>query len=152
MSPGRLRESVITRKAEIVREMLSNAAALPLGSLDDFTDDPRTVAAAESFLRRSLEALLDLGRHLLAKGFGEPTSEYKAIPVKLRDAGVLDPDLAALFVEMAGYRNRLTHFYEEVTPQELHRILTQRRGEVEAVLAALLSWVNDHPGRVDRSL
>lgn len=152
MSPGRLRQSVVSGKAEIIRDLMDHAATLPQDSLEDFVENRHAVAAAESYLRRALEALLDLGRHLLAKGFGVPTSEYKAIPAKLREAGVLDADLASRFVEMAGYRNRLTHFYDEVTPEELYRIVSNERGDVEAVLTALLGWVADHPERVDASL
>ena len=45
--------------------------SLPLADLQAFTADPRMVATAgDSYLRRALEALLDLGRHVLAKGFG----------------------------------------------------------------------------------
>lgn len=152
MSPGRLRESVVTKKAETVKKMLGGLTALPLSPVEIFTSDALRVAAAESYLRRALEALLDLGRHLLAKGFGTPAVEYKEIPVKLREVGILDAKLAATLVDMAGYRNSLTHFYDEVTPEELHTILSGRLGDVETVLAALLAWIERHPERVDRSL
>lgn len=152
MSPGRVRQSVVAEKSATVRQMLAGVASLPLGSLEDFTADPRMPAAGESFLRRALEALLDLGRHLLAKGFAVPVSEYKEIPSKLQEAGMLDASLANRFVDMAGYRNRLTHFYDEVTPAELYAILTGELKDVEAVLAAVLAWVTEHPERVDRSL
>jgi len=152
MSPDRIRQSVVTQKAETVRRMLDGVASLPLASAAAFTSDPRMAAAGESYLRRALEALLDLGRHLLAKGFGVPAVEYKEIPTKLREADVLDADLTTPFIEMAGYRNRLTHFYDEVTPDELYRILTDRVDDVRAVLAALLGWIDRHPERLDRTL
>ena len=47
------------------------------------------VWAAESCLRRALEALLDVGRHILAGGFGRGVSEYGQIASGLLDAGVL---------------------------------------------------------------
>ena len=50
--------------------------------------------AAESYLRRVLEAVLDLGRHILAKGLGEGTLEYKQVALALQRAGVLDEALA----------------------------------------------------------
>lgn len=46
---------------------------------------------------------------------------------------------------MARYRNRMVHFYEEISPSELYEILTKERGDVEAVLAAILAWLTDHP-------
>ncbi len=70
--------------------MLERLRSLPGESLARFQEDPRTVAAAESYLRRGLEALLDLGRHILAGGFGQPVVEYKEIAIRLREKGVLE--------------------------------------------------------------
>ena len=53
---------------------------------------------------------------------------------------------------MAGYRNRIIHFYAEVTPEELYGILTEKLGDVVETLAALTSWVEEHPEQVDREL
>jgi uncharacterized protein YutE (UPF0331/DUF86 family) len=38
---------------------------------------------------------------------------------------------------MAGFRNRLTHFYDEVTPRELYGIVHRELGDLEAVADAL---------------
>jgi len=63
--------------------MLDGIRNLPMSSYDQFTSDPRTPAAAESYLRRALEALLDLGRHVLAKGFTMAPAEYKEVTDEL---------------------------------------------------------------------
>lgn len=46
----------------------------------------------------------------------------------------------------------MVHFYDEIGPAELHRILTEQRGDVEAVLSALSSWLDRVPERVDDGL
>ena len=152
MSPDNIREAVVAAKIELIEEMLAGIATLPLASAEELTADPRMLAAGESFLRRALESLLDLGRHLLAQGFGIPTAEYKAIPRELEQVGVLTPALAARLQQMAGYRNRLIHMYDEITPGELYRILTHHLGDVPDVLDALRHWITTHPERIDRSL
>ena len=50
-----------------VERSLVEIRKLPLGSIESFQSDSRNVWTAESCLRRSLEALLDIGRHLVAK-------------------------------------------------------------------------------------
>jgi len=100
-------------------------------------------------VRRGLEALLDLGRHILAKGFGRPVVEYKEIPITLREIGVLAEREAGLLRDMAGYRNRLVHFYSEVTPQELFHIRSSRLTDIEDVLSTLLHWLQAHPELMD---
>jgi len=117
-----------------------------------FEADPRNAAAAESYLRRALEALLDLGRHILAKGIGKGPAEYKEVALTLARAQVLDESQGALLVRLAGYRNRLVHFYDEVSDEELYEICTEHSADLSALLEALLGWVRQHPELVDGRL
>ena len=106
MTPGLLREKVVAERVSWVRDMVRQARGLPLETRESFLADPRNPASAESYLRRGLEALLDLGRHILAKGFGTPVTEYKQVARGLREVGVLGDPSAELLEKMAGYRNR----------------------------------------------
>lgn len=148
MTPGRISRSVVADRVELVRRLLHEAGTLPLNSLDDFTRDPRMVAAGESYLRRALEALLDVARHVLAKGFARAPSEYAAVARQLGDVGVVSREQSERLVRMAGYRNRLVHGYGAVTVQELYDLLSGRLGDVEDLLAAVTAWMAAHPGRV----
>ncbi len=65
-----INEKVLASKVETIRRMLGGIAGLPLEVEAVFIGDFQMVSAGESMLRRALEALLDLGRHILAKGFG----------------------------------------------------------------------------------
>jgi len=152
MTPGRLSEKVIVERSEWVREMVLRVRALPLDSLEEFTSELVTVDAAESCLRRALEALLDLGRHILAKGFGDAPAEYRKVAERLDVQGVLDAREAEVFGRMAGYRNRLVHFYDRISDRELYEICRGRLDDIEAVLGALHRWVRAHPDRIDRGL
>lgn len=152
MSPSKVRVAIVLQKSALVDEMLRGLASLPLTSLEAFQSDARNVAAAESYLRRALEALLDLGRHVLAKGLGEGALEYKQIALALRRAGVLDEADGAALLEMAGYRNRLTHFYDEVTTAELFDICAHRSTDVRRVRDDTLDWLRRHPEVVDGDL
>jgi uncharacterized protein YutE (UPF0331/DUF86 family) len=148
MSPGPIDRSVLADRVAIVRRMLDGARGLPLSDFHEFTSDVRTPAAAESFLRRALEALLDLGRHVLARGFGRAPAEYADVARQLGELGVVHQSLVERFVLMARYRNRMVHFYDEVTTRELYDLLTTRLADFEAIVAAILTWVDEHPDRV----
>ena len=145
-------EKVIAERVAWIKKMLSAIQQVPLDSYDNFLSDGRNIAAAESYLRRALEALMDLGRHMLAKGFAMVASEYREIPRQLQEAGVLSVELAALMGKLAGYRNRLVHFYHEVSDKELYEICTLHIHDVETIVEALREWIVEHPERVDRSL
>jgi uncharacterized protein YutE (UPF0331/DUF86 family) len=152
MTPAGLREKVIADRVGWIERMLADIRALPLDDPKAFEDDRRTLAAGESCLRRALEALLDLGRHLLSKGLGVTVAEYREIPRRLAEAGVLSSADADLLEQMARYRNRMVHFYHEVSAQELYELLTGRLGDVERLTTVLTRWVSAHPELIDRSL
>jgi len=144
--------ATVMRKSALVDDMLRGLATLPLTSLEALQGDARDVAAAESYLRRALEALLDLGRHILAKGLGEGALEHKQIALALRRAGVLDEASGAILFDMAGYRNRLTHLYDEVTTAELFDICAHRSADIRRVRDVLLGWLRRHPELVEGDL
>ena len=152
MTPSQVRVAIVLRKSALIDEMLRGLVTLPLTSLEAFRSDGRDVAAAESYLRRALEALLDLGRHILTKGLGEGALEYKQIALALRRAGVLDEACGAALFDMAGYRNRLTHFYDEVTTAELFDICAHRSADIAHARDAMLDWLRRHPELIDDEL
>ena len=152
MTPTGIKEKVVAERVAWIEEMLRGVRALPVESSEQFIGDPRNVAAADSYVRRALEALMDLGRHLLAKGLGRAASEYRDVSRQLLAAGVLDEETSQRMSDMAGYRNRLVHFYDEVTPRELYAICTQRISEITGATNALTAWVRAHPEMVDRLL
>ena len=102
--------------------MVLEIRALPLHDKEQFLADSRNVWTAESCLRRSLEALLDLGRHILAKGFGIGVTEYQEIARELQKQRVLSVDEGSLLRILVGYRNRMVHFYYEISVEELYEI------------------------------
>lgn len=103
---------------------------------------PRNLAAAESFLRRSLEAVLDIGRHVLARlGRIDLAQEYKAIARGLAKEGVVDDSLGVILVQMAGYRNRLVHFYNQVSADELYDIVVNHRKDLTTCARLILQFV-----------
>jgi uncharacterized protein YutE (UPF0331/DUF86 family) len=114
--------------------------------------DTRNIWAAESCLRRVLEALFDMGRHIAAKGFGEAVTEYKEIASTLNRRNVISASDLELMKKLAGYRNRLVHFYHDVSADELFEICASHLGDVEQVVNALRSWLANNPNIMDETL
>ncbi|MEW6743924.1 MAG: DUF86 domain-containing protein [Planctomycetota bacterium] len=152
MTPGQISERIVTARLDWIERMLSEIRALPLADRDGFLADRRNLWTAESCLRRALEALLDLGRHILAKGFGEGVAEYKQVAERSQTRGLLSVADAHLLEAMAGYRNRLVHFYHEVTPGELLDICVHQLTDVEHLANAFRTWIANHPELLDRQV
>ena len=151
MTPSQIRSDVVAERIAWIREMIGSIKKLPLSDYDAFISDPRNPAAAESYLRRAIEALLDLGRHILSKGFGIAVTEYKDIGVKLSEEGILSGTHGTLLRKIAGYRNRMLHFYHEVTKQELYDLCTRKTRDIETLLEAIVTWIRNNPDKTDQS-
>jgi len=152
MTPQHISRRIVTDRLEIIDNLLREIRGLPLGEKTIFFLDRRNIWAAESCLRRSLEALFDLGRHILAKGYGFGVSEYKEIATRLRDQGILLDQEAEMMQILAGYRNRLVHFYHEVSPDELYEISSHQLGDIEVITEAFRRWLREHPDKLDSTL
>jgi uncharacterized protein YutE (UPF0331/DUF86 family) len=152
MTPKAISKRIVTDRLDIVDSLLREIRALPLQDRQVFFADRRNVWSAESCLRRSLEALFDMGRHILAKGYGLGISEYKEIAIRLQEQKIFLENEAKLLNILAGYRNRLVHFYHEVSAEELYEICTHQLGDLEAIQNAYRRWLREHPEKIDSRL
>jgi len=152
MTKSKANQRIIAERLKWVDTMLADIRSIPLSSFEVFASDKRNIGAAESSLRRALEALLDLGRHLLAKVFGEAVTEYKEIAAKLETHDVLNQEAARQLKILAGYRNRMVHFYHEITHEELHQICLNDLNDIVTVQDAFKQWINRHPDLIDKSI
>lgn len=85
---------------------------------------PKNFDAAAWNLRCALEAVFDICAHILSRIPGVRVGEYKQMAVELGKQGIIPEDFAEEKLEkMARYRNRLTHFYFEVKPEEMYGIV-----------------------------
>lgn len=142
-----INKTLITERLILIDGYLKELRELALLDRDTFRNDKKNGAAAESFLRRSLEAIFDIGRHILANtGKIDLSAEYKAIARGLSDLKVIDLNLSQKLVQMAGYRNRLVHMYHIINDEELYDIITTDLGDVASFIAAVKKYLADKTG------
>jgi len=143
---------VVADRLDWIEKMVREIHSLPLEDYASFTADRRNVWAAESCLRRALEALMDLGRHIAAKRFGKGVTEYKEIASVLKEGGVLDDESFLRFRTLAGYRNRMVHFYHEISNHELFEICTCQLSDIPETAGILRDWTRRHQEIMDERL
>jgi uncharacterized protein YutE (UPF0331/DUF86 family) len=152
MTPKAVSKRIVVDRLDLIDSLLRDIRDLPLRSQETFFADRRNIWAAESCLRRSLEALFDIGRHILARGYGLGVSEYKEIAIRLHERDVLEESESKLLQVLAGYRNRLVHFYHEISDDELFEICSNQLGDLELIQSAYRRWIKEHPEKVDSTL
>lgn len=125
---------LIIEKFKIIELHLKRLKKLQGLSVGRFALDDNFAIAAWN-LRCSLEATFDIGSHVLSRIPGVSFGTYKEIALKLGEQMIVPQDFAqGRLREMAGYRNRLTHFYFEVTPKEMYDIIQNYLGDFDTFL------------------
>lgn len=141
MGTSLLNLKLIQERLSHIRTSGSRLRRLVAIGKEQFLSDPDNFAIAEHHLRRSLEAVLDIGRHIIAKrGLGIP-HDYRGILLTLGQHGILPREFVQKTQGMAGYRNRLVHGYADVTPEEIYDLLTQHLADFAEFTQHILAIV-----------
>jgi uncharacterized protein YutE (UPF0331/DUF86 family) len=136
-----INKTMIRERLCLIKEHIERLEHLAQTPPLEFKESYRC-AAAESFLRRSFEAIFDIGRHIVAKrGSIELAREYKSIAKGLQKLKVVDQSLGQKLIKMAGYRNRLVHFYNLVTEDELYEIINHELKDIRSFAQAVRDFL-----------
>lgn len=141
---SRLNINKIEKNLSLIQEFLIELKNLSSMSLEEFLSDKRNPSSAESYLRRSLEAIFDIGRHILAKTYGFKELEYKDIARQLGERGIVERDYSRILIKMAGYRNRMVHLYHEITSEEIYHILKEHLSDIERFVSEIARFLEDY--------
>lgn len=106
---------------------------------EEFLSDPEHYGSAERFLQLSIEALNDIGNHIVAEEDWGSVQWYSDIPQRLHQQDVLDEELQECWIEMTGFRNVLVHDYVELDRQRVYEILQNRLEDLKAIREALVA-------------
>ncbi len=146
----------VESKLAVIREALAEISKIVARCTEEeFVEDKVKFALTEHYLRRALEAVFDIAGHIISRfpySPGRRPKTMRELAEALGTRGIVDAAFASgVLSKMAGYRNRMVHFYEEITPAELYGIATKNVGDLEKFAAAAVSAV-DEPQRFDLSV
>jgi uncharacterized protein YutE (UPF0331/DUF86 family) len=141
---SRLNIPRVRENLSLIGSFLEKLGRLVKLSKIEFLADERNPAAAESFLRRSIEAMFDISRHILSKTYEFKSLEYKDVAQALGEKKIVSSAYADTLVKMAGYRNRMVHYYREIKPDELYDILQKDLGDIERFLIEIESFLKNY--------
>lgn len=136
-----LKRENINEKLEIIEKSLSRLSELKNLSPGRFMLDDN-FAIAEHYLRYALEATFDICAHILSRIPGVKADEYRKMAIEMGRQKIVSIDFAmGNFAEMAKYRNRLTHFYFEVTPEEMYNVIQNDLGDFEIFIKHIKKYL-----------
>ena len=102
-------------------------------------EDARDIACYR--LLMAAEAALALCYHVSARRLGKVPEDYAGCFGLLRDAGLIEPDLAARLGRMARFRNLLVHMYWKIDYDRVYDVLQENLGDLTAFARGMAALV-----------
>jgi len=118
-------------------EYLAILRSLQRYRLQELLENPERYGSAERFLQLAIEAITDMGNHLIADLELGVVNCYRDIPSLLAAAGYLPRDLEEKWFRMIGFRNTLVHDYLDIDRSIVHEVLRNQLEDLEAIKSAL---------------
>jgi uncharacterized protein YutE (UPF0331/DUF86 family) len=128
-----VRPEVIRKRLNKLDEYLSILYNLRKYSFDNFTRDPERYGSAERFLHLSIEAILDMGNHVIADLELGIVNWYSDIPAILEKNGYIDSDMEKEWLQMIGFRNTLVHNYLEIDRRIVYDVLQNHLKDIKKI-------------------
>jgi len=138
---SKLNTARILELVRFIETCLQEIGPISKMSKEEFLSDRKNPPFLESYIRRTLEAVFDIGRHILAKTSGFKEIEYKAIAKQLGEKEIITRELSDILYMMAGYRNRMVHFYKEISPEELYYIAVNHLKDIERFTREIVAFI-----------
>lgn len=130
---------VITEKIGYIEENLKR--------LDSFRDIPEKtflenhyyVGAAKYYIQTCVEAMLDINHHVIARQRYRAPGNYADSFRVLGEQGILPGSHLDVFYQMARFRNRIVHLYDQADDKEVYKILMGGPEDFRVFTKAILS-------------
>ena len=114
---------VIRGRIQFIEDSLKLLESLAAYPFDEFVSDFRNVETAKHLLQVTIESMLDICTHIVARlRLGVPNDDRETLAL-LGDKGLLPATHVATYQAMNSLRNRVVHLYQNVSLREIHRIL-----------------------------
>ena len=114
----------------------------------EWVADKKNFAVSEHYLRRALEAVFDIAGHIVSRypmASGKRPTNYKGLVLVMAEKNCERRVWKNRLVQMADYRNRMVHFYDEITDQEMYYILKNKLSDIE-IYANAIVYLLKNPG------
>ena len=136
-----VRVEVIRKRLNKLDEYLGILRGLQKYSFEEFIGDPEHYGSAERFLQLGIEAMTDIGSHVIADLALGTVNWYSDIPAILAEKGYISADLKEKWIQMIGFRNVLVHDYADIDHRIVYEALQHRLEDLEALEQVLAQFL-----------
>jgi len=108
-----------------------------LADEERFVKDPLIYGNAERYLQLAIQAVLDIGNHIVADLKLNLPAENRDVFVLLAERKIVSAPLAKKLMSMAGFRNILVHEYLEIDRHRVFEVLKKDLSDFDRFIKAV---------------
>ncbi len=132
---------VLRKRLQKLSEYLSILEQSRKYSYTDFSADPERYGSVERFLQLAIEAVNDMGNHVIADNELGIVNRSTDIPNLLKENGDIDAELGDQWVKMTGFRNILVHDYLEIDLKIVYDVLQNHLSTLQQIQRSLARYL-----------
>ena len=136
-----VRAEIIRRRMNRLDDYLTILKKLQQYSFKEFTANPERYGSAERFLHLSIEALIDMGNHVIADSELGVVNWYSDIPKILAEKEFISSELEEKWISMIGFRNTLVHEYIDIDRKIVYDVLQNNIQDLEDLKRAFAHFL-----------
>ena len=134
---------IVLRRVELIREygaILEEVVAVPER---EFVSDRNVYLKAERCLEVVIQAMLDIGSHIISdRQLGQPARYHEVFTI-LAEHGVIEESLAERLQGLAGLRNILVHAYLELDRGRVQKLVRDGLSQFEDYVSQVVNFINE---------
>lgn len=139
MSP--IDSDMIKKKLLLLEKNISILKGYKEVSKNDFLVDFTVNGATLYYMVESIEIIIDIGNHILSENFSITPENYADVIKQLGDNNVIPKDFAEANIEMAKFRNKIIHIYDQINMTEVYEHLQKAPDIFKAFLEFYLKFL-----------
>ncbi|MFL0196912.1 type VII toxin-antitoxin system HepT family RNase toxin [Clostridium sp. WILCCON 0269] len=132
----------IKQKIIFMQSNLNKLRKLQKISKDIFIEDFRNVDSAKYLLQVTIEAMLDISNHIIARNrMGKPKTNKESFEILAKE-NIIDRKYVNIYFAMAKFRNRIVHIYSDVNDEMIYEITQNNLEDFEAFIQTIIKNIN----------
>ena len=124
---------ILVKRLKKLDEYLAILEKMKRHTKEEFLKNPEFYGSAERFLHLSIEALLDIGNHIIADHNLGEVRWYRDIPEILEKQGIISEAQKDLWIKMIGFRNALVHEYLDIDRNIVYEVLHKNLNDIKNI-------------------
>ena len=130
----------IINRINIINSNIKELRKISSLSKEDFLTNTQAIGSAKYFLQTSIEAMIDIGNHFIARlRLGIPENNFHTFEL-LAENNVINRENLNKYRQMVRLRNILVHLYHIVNNEEIYNIIQNDLGDFEVYIKEILSF------------